>query len=82
MTHIHSVDIDSKTGSSYVYFEPPQEGAAKRQVNIGDSVILDLGKDGRLVGMEILDPSLTAPLNIQDILRAFAEAHVPVSVQS
>lgn len=78
MTRVCSIDIDSKAGSAYLYFEPASAGISSKQVNIGDSIVMDFGVDGRLVGIEILDPRLAAQFASEEASRALAESHVPV----
>ncbi len=78
MTQIHSVEIDSKAGSAYVYFEPPMAGASVRQVNIGDSIVFDLGVDGRLIGIEILDSQLAKQFCGSEATKALEASRIPV----
>jgi len=77
---IHSVTIDQRHGSAYIHIDAPKEKASKRQVNLGDAVILDIGENGKLIGVEILHPDLTSLLFQEDAIRALEKAHVPVKV--
>lgn len=58
MKNIHSISID-EFGTAIIFFEPPTEGLSARQIEIvPDSIIVDLADDGRIVGVEILDPKI------------------------
>lgn len=78
MTRVHSIDIDAKSGSVYLHFERPRKGISAKQVNIGDSIIFDLGKDGRLVGIEILDPRLAEQFARKAARQALRSSRVSV----
>lgn len=78
MTRIHAIEIDPKAGSAYVYFEAPTPGASTRQVNVGDAIIFDMGSDGRLVGIEILDPHLAAQFTGKQAADALQKSMIPL----
>ena len=48
------IESDPQTGSTYVYFENIGPGEAVEQVVFPGGMILDLAKDGRILGIEIL----------------------------
>lgn len=77
---IHAIEIDPKVGSAYIYIEPPKPGASVRQVNIADAIILDIGKKGNVIGVEILHPEITAMLMAEASQAEFQKAHIPVKV--
>lgn len=77
---IHQITVDRQHGSAYVYFEPLKKGASKRQINLDDAVILDIGSRGEVIGLEILNPALTQMLLGTDTMRALEKAHIPVDV--
>lgn len=56
---IHAIKIDEKLGSAYIYITPSKAGASARQVNIADAIIFDIGKNGSVIGVEILHPKIT-----------------------
>jgi len=79
--NIVGIDVDRQASTVYIYFSPPTPGISARQVNIGDSVIFDLSKDGELVGLEILDPRLSEQFTHEGTIQALGAAKIPVVVQ-
>ncbi len=77
---IHGIEVDAKAGSAYVYTEPPKPGASVRQVNIADAIILDIGKKGSVIGLEILHPEITAILMTKAVREELEKAHIPVTI--
>lgn len=77
---LHSVSIDRGSGTAYVRFATPKTGRSKRQINLHDAVILDIGSHGELIAVEILHPDLTAMLLGADSIHALEAASVPVEV--
>lgn len=68
---VHSVSID-EFGTAMIYFEPPSQGLSVRQVEVvRDSIIVDLAADGRMVGIEILDPKIVEQLFSAPIVKLF-----------
>lgn len=78
MTRVHAIDIDGKASTTYIYFEKPRRGASVKQINIGDAVIFDVGADGRLIGIELLDPRLARQFAAGPSRRAFRASKIPV----
>lgn len=61
------VTHDQRTGCSYLYVAGPvAKGAAVRQVQAGDDVILDFDADGRLLGVELLNRRLIHPVTLAE----------------
>jgi uncharacterized protein YuzE len=77
---IHAIEIDSKVGSAYIYIEPPKPGASVRQVNLSDAIILDIGKNGTVIGVEILHPEITAMLMAKASMEELEKEHIPVTM--
>jgi len=75
---IHAIEIDEKIGSAYVYLEPPRPSSSVRQVNISNAIILDIGKNGNILGIEILHPVITKMLMTTDSRAELKKAHIPV----
>lgn len=48
------VRYDKEVDAMYIY---AQEGESEYSEEIGDGVIVDISKDGKVIGMEILDAS-------------------------
>lgn len=49
---------DEEADPLYVLLAPEPEAAIERTLELGERLHVDLGADGRLVGVEILYPSL------------------------
>ena len=62
MRTIHSVSVD-EFGTAMILLEPPIPDLSVRQVHVvPDSIIVDIAADGRIVGVEILDPKIVQKL--------------------
>jgi uncharacterized protein YuzE len=49
---------DKEVDAAYVYLEYPlKDGQVKKTVEIDENIALDYDKDGKLLGMEILEAS-------------------------
>ncbi|OGW87190.1 MAG: hypothetical protein A3C35_00570 [Omnitrophica bacterium RIFCSPHIGHO2_02_FULL_46_11] len=53
------IEFDRQADALYIQFQP---GKSKRSVKVQDGVIVDIAKDGRIFGLEILDASRRIPL--------------------
>lgn len=51
---------DSSCDMGYVYFDKRGPGSAKRSIDCG-FVVLDVGDDGAIIGIEVFSPSETMP---------------------
>lgn len=80
MTQVYRIDVDREAESAYIYFESPQPGVSVHQINVGNSVIFDIGSDGRLVGLEILDPELAARFSSRTAMDQFEASNIPVKL--
>ena len=56
-----TIHYNSKTDLLYLRLDPTQQEVVNRQA--GDDVTLDIGKDDKIVGIEILDASHKVALN-------------------
>ena len=61
-----SVEFDPEVNAVYIRI---REGKVERSDPIADNIIMDLDKDGELIGLEVLLPSLN-----DKQLKAFSEA--------
>jgi len=71
MRPIHSFSID-QFGTAMILFEPATEGLSVRQIEVvPDSIIVDLAADGRILGVEILDPAIVERLFSPPVVKLF-----------
>lgn len=57
--------------AAYIYLESPiKEGMVKKTIELNNNIILDFDKEGKLIGVEVLDASKV--LNKRVILEAQA----------
>ena len=64
-------EYDKEVDAAYIYLESPiKEGAVKKTIELNDNIILDFDKEGKLIGVEVLDASKV--LNKKVILEAQA----------
>ena len=54
------IDYDPEVDALYIQFQP---GKVKQSRKILEGVVLDIAKDGRIFGIEILDASRRIPLS-------------------
>ena len=54
------IEFDQEADALYIQFQP---GKSKRSVKVQEGIVLDIAKDGRLFGIEILDASQRMPLS-------------------
>ena len=57
------IEYDKNADVAYIYFKEISEGEVVQTISLNDSVNIDLDKDGRTLGIEILDASKNLPLN-------------------
>lgn len=51
---LRTLRYDKEAGVAYVYFKKIRRGEVALSVDIGNGVVLDLDKNGKFLGMEIL----------------------------
>ena len=59
-----TIEYNSKTDLLYMRLDPKPQEVINRQVS--EDIVLDIGKDDRIVGIEILDAS--TKVSLRDIL--------------
>jgi uncharacterized protein YuzE len=80
MRPIHSFSID-QFGTAMILFEPVTDGVSVRQVEIiPDSIIVDLAADGRIIGVEILDPVIVERLFSPPVAKLFKTYNIERAV--
>ena len=55
--------FDKEADAAYIYFKEISEGEVTNTISLNESVNIDLDKDGKTIGIEILDASKSLPLN-------------------
>ena len=55
------IEYDREADAAYLYFKEISEGEVVQTISLNDSVNIDLDKDGRTLGIEILDASKNLP---------------------
>ena len=56
---------DSSCDMGYLYFDNRGPGSVKRSIDCG-SVVIDIGVDGAIIGVEVFSPSETLPVLTTD----------------
>lgn len=52
------LEYDSEADAAYIYIEYPiREGESKKTIELNENIILDFDKNGKILGMEILNAS-------------------------
>lgn len=57
------IEYDKDSDTAYIYFKKINEGEIVQTISLNDSVNIDLDKDGRTLGIEILNASKNLPEN-------------------
>ena len=55
------MELDKEADAAYVYFTEIENGEVAETISLNNSVNIDLDKDGKVLGMEILDASEHLP---------------------
>jgi len=55
------ITFDKDADAVYIYFKDIYQGEVKNTISLNDSVNVDLGKDGKTLGIEILNASKNLP---------------------
>ncbi len=54
-------EFDKEADAAYVYFKEIENGEVAETISLNDSVNIDLDKNGKVLGIEILDASEHLP---------------------
>ena len=54
--------MDKEADAAYIYFKEISPGEVTQTISLNDSINVDLDKDGKTIGIEILDASKNLPL--------------------
>ena len=57
------IEYDKDADAAYIYFKEITEGEAVQTISLNESVNIDLDKEGRTLGIEILDANKNLPAN-------------------
>ena len=55
------ITFDKEADAAYIYFKEIGEGEVSQTICLNDSINVDLDKDGRTLGIEILDATHNLP---------------------
>ncbi len=57
------IEYDKEADAAYIYFKEIAKGEVVQTISLNDSVNIDLDKEGKTLGIEILDASKNLPSN-------------------
>ena len=57
------VTLDTDADAAYIYFKDISNGEVAKTISLNDSINVDLDKEGKTIGIEVLDASKTLPEN-------------------
>ena len=57
------IEIDKEIDVAYIYFKEISPGEVKKTISLNESINVDLDKDGKTIGIEILDASKNLPIS-------------------
>ena len=55
------ITIDKDADAAYIYFKEVSSGEVASTISLNDSINVDLDRDGKTIGIEILDASKNLP---------------------
>ncbi|MFH0711939.1 MAG: DUF2283 domain-containing protein [archaeon] len=62
------IEYDKESDSVYVYFKEIEAGEVVQTISLNDSVNIDVDKDGKTLGIEILDVKKILPTSAVESL--------------
>lgn len=57
------ITFDSEADSAFIYFKEISPGEVDKTISLNEFINIDLDKDGRTLGIEILEASKNLPQN-------------------
>jgi len=54
-------EIDKEANAAYIYFKDISEGEVAKTISLNESINIDLDKDGKILGIEVLEASKNLP---------------------
>ena len=57
------ITFDKEADAAYIYLKDILPGEVAETISLNDSVNIDLDKDGKTLGIEILDATKNLPIN-------------------
>lgn len=57
------ITLDKEADAVYIYFKEISKGEVANTISLNESVNVDLDKEGKTIGIEILDASKNLPLS-------------------
>lgn len=57
------ITLDKEADAAYLYLKDISQGEVDNTISLNESINIDLDKDGRTLGIEILDASKNLPLS-------------------
>ncbi len=57
------IEYDKEADAAYIYFKEIANGEVVQTISLNDSVNIDLDKEGKTLGIEILNASKNLPSN-------------------
>lgn len=56
------ITLDKEADAAYIYFKEISDGEVANTISLNESVNIDLDKDGKTIGIEILNASKNLPV--------------------
>lgn len=75
---IKRIEYDPRGGAAYIYFEDIKPGEATNQIAIPGGIVFDLDRDGRVLGIELLDGKIIDWLTDKEVVKNLERAHIPL----
>ena len=62
------ITFDKEADAAYIYFKEILAGESVSTIPLNESINIDLDKDGKMLGMEVLDASKNLPANTLQLI--------------
>jgi len=57
------ITFDKEADAAYIYLKEISKGEVEKTISLNDSINIDLDKEGKAIGVEVLDASKNLPLS-------------------
>lgn len=57
------LEIDADADAAYLYFKEIADGEVSKTISLNDAINIDLDKEGKAIGIEILEASKNLPIS-------------------
>jgi len=60
------IEIDKEADTAFVYFKDIGEGEVTKTISLNENLNVDLDREGKILGIEVLNASKTLPKSLEE----------------